>query len=345
MRRQIRGRGFAVSMASAFGLFSTQAGAQGQPPISVPDTTHPLATPPTDANANEQSPNEPDSYWARGEARTFASTAIDVGYLYLRPRVSLGYGKPFFRSIGIDANPQVSQTFLGGYAGIRASIPFLEFRAGARYIWAFQRQFLLHRSSYDRLQLEARDTARSQYIAGEAELTGTIPVGFGAILATGSVSYVTGIPKEANGVPTELNVYEETLRVIIKPPWVWRGRLGYAVRLGIEGRVSLGIVMDVIGVPGRSREIIRAGIVGAAALSDHLEVLGSFVPPIFSPDSIGFAGGDFGQLGIRYRWATDQPPETPAPRKPREPEAEKKKGEQASEQNRESEKTKETPAP
>ncbi len=314
-------RSLLVTLATT--LFAGRAAAQ-QAPVSVPETTPPVNVgpvtkddaPPPDKLDDATMPDL-QSYWARGDARPFVSTTIDAGYLYLRPRASFGYGKPFWKWIGVDLNPQVAQTFLGGYAGIRAAIPFVEFRAGARYVWAFQKQFLLPNSSYDRLALEARETERSQYLASEAEITATIPVGFGAILATGSLSYLTGVPKEVKGVPLELRVYDETLRVIIEPPWVWRTRLGYAVRLGREGRVSLGVVADFIGLPGRHREIVRAGIVGTAALSDHLEVLGSFVPPVFSPDAIGFAGGDFGQLGLRYRWASGQAPETPPPREPR----------------------------
>jgi len=239
------------------------------------------------------------SYWAKGEARPFVSTAIDIGYLYFRPRVSLGYGKPFWRWIGIDANPQASNRFLGGYAGLRAALPMLEFRLGARYVWEFQQSYLTPMDSYHRIDFESTTLGRSSYTALEGEITGGFPVGPGSILTILSGTMITG-------VPDNVDVYDETLRVISKPPYIWRGRLGYAVRLGVEGKVSVGVVADFLGLPDRGSDayVFRAGVIISAALSNHVEVLGSFVPPLISPDSIGVPGGDFAQLGVRFRWAT-----------------------------------------
>ncbi|MDP9002340.1 MAG: hypothetical protein M3O46_19790, partial [Myxococcota bacterium] len=50
--------------------------------------------------------------------------------------------------------------------------------------------------------------------------------------------------------------------------------------------------------------LYRGGVVASFAIDDHLEALGLLVVPIWSRDSLGIAGGDFGELGIRYRWAT-----------------------------------------
>jgi hypothetical protein len=40
-------------------------------------------------------------------------------------------------------------------------------------------------------------------------------------------------------------------------------------------------------------------------LSRALEVRGTFVPTVASPDRIGLVGGDFTELGLRWRWATE----------------------------------------
>jgi hypothetical protein len=50
----------------------------------------------------------------------------------------------------------------------------------------------------------------------------------------------------------------------------------------------------------------RAGVIASFAIDDHLEALGLLVLPVYGPDSIGIAGGDFGELGLRYRWASGQ---------------------------------------
>ena len=247
--------------------------------------------------ANPESDRHATGFWSRAPARAFAAVAIDAGYIYGRPRLSLGYGKPFAQWVGIDINPIASNRFLGGYAGLRAEIPFVDFRVGGRYTWAFQQAYLAPNAHYHRLDFESQDFPRSTYTSLEAEVTGVVPLGPGSFVAVASWSMLSG-------VPAGLYVYDESLRVIVNPPHVWRARLGYTFRFGTEGKIRVGPVVDVLGVPGRGEHIFRAGIIASAVLSDHIEVLGSFVPPVLSPDSIGIAGGDFGQLGVRYRWAS-----------------------------------------
>ena len=57
---------------------------------------------------------------------------------------------------------------------------------------------------------------------------------------------------------------------------------------------------------GQDSVVYRAGLLATFAIDDHLEAVGLLVIPVVSPDSIGIAGGDFGELGSRYRWATGQ---------------------------------------
>lgn len=220
--------------------------------------------------------------------------------------MSVGYGKPFWRWIGIDANPAVSNKYLAGYAGLRLALPIVELRAGARYTRDWAQSVLAPQNGYDRLEFESQTLGLASYTNLEAEATGGFPLGPGSILAIASGTYMTS-------VPSGVYVYDDTLRVITNPPWIWRGRLGYAVRLGVEGKVSLAVVGDLLGMPKRDALVLRVGLVGSAALSDHIEVIGSLIPPIASPDTLGVAQGDFAQLGIRYRWATGSPPDVREP--------------------------------
>jgi hypothetical protein len=272
------------------------------PPISGQETRSPTGQPGAE-DQEVDSDESSNSYWHRGHVRKFVATAIDLGYLYFRPRVSFGYGKPFWRWVGIDANPAVSNKYLAGYAGLRLALPILEIRAGARYTRDWSQSYLAPAPSYDRLAFESQALGLSSYTNLEAEATGGFPLGPGSVLAIASGTYMMG-------VPSGVYVYDDTLRVITNPPWIVRGRLGYAVRLGVEGKVSLAVVADLLDIPRRDALVLRAGIVGSAALSDHIEVIGSFIPPIASPDTLGVAQGDFAQLGIRYRWATGSPPDT-----------------------------------
>lgn len=239
-------------------------------------------------------------WWNEGEHRPFLSSTVDVGWVYLRPRLSAGYGKPFHSWAGIDVNPVVSGNGAGAYGGLRFVLPRLDVRAGARYVYSFNREYLNPQPSYDRLDLASTASgAQARVITYEAEAEFSLPGGPGDFIGLGSLSYV-------HNVPPNMYVFEETLRVIVDPPLVWRGRGGYVFRFGTYRQHSLGVVADVLNVPARHGDTtVRAGPVFRLVLSRHLEVRGSFVPTILSPDRLGLTGGDFTELGFRYRWATE----------------------------------------
>jgi hypothetical protein len=131
------------------------------------------------------------------------------------------------------------------------------------------------------------------------EADAALPVGPGSILLRGSVSYVTLVPERHA-------VFEETLHVIVEPPLVWRGRAGYVFTFGEHRQHSVGLVADFLDVPKRDdSETVRAGPVLRMTLSRRVDVRGTFVVPILTPDTIGLLGGDFTELGVRYRWATE----------------------------------------
>lgn len=237
--------------------------------------------------------------WDEGRVRKFAALTADVGFLYLRPRLSLGYGKPFQDWIGVDANPVAAGAGLGVYGGLRFALRWVDLRLGPRYFYSFSRYILAARDSYSRLDIDSMAGDKARTLTYEAELNASVPAGPGDILALGSASYVTGVSDDQA-------VFEETLRVIVRPPFVWRGRLGYGLRLGSHNQHSVGVVADILHVPKRDDSItVRAGPVLRIVLSRHFEVRGSFVVTVWSPDTIGLVGGDFTELGLRYRWATE----------------------------------------
>ncbi|HTA89256.1 MAG TPA: hypothetical protein VK745_06765 [Polyangiaceae bacterium] len=237
--------------------------------------------------------------WGELPPRTFVATTVDVGFVYARPRVSLGYGRPFTSWLGIDANPIASSAGLGLYGGLRFEIPHFDLRIGPRYFFAFQHTYLEPEESYRRLDLETAGGQRAVTLTYESELDANLPLGPGELLARGSVSYVTGVPRDQY-------VFEETLHVIVKPPLIWRARGGYAFHFGPSGQHSIGVVVDVLDVPKRDDSLtLRVGPVLRLLLSRRVEVRGSFVVTVVSPDSIGLVGGDFTELGVRYRWASE----------------------------------------
>jgi hypothetical protein len=271
--------------------------AEEQPPPPSLDSNPPLGIFPTPEDAL-MDPRMARS-WAESPSRYFVATTFDIGFIYVRPRVSLGYGRPFTKWIGIDANPVASGAGMGGYAGLRFAVPFGDLRVGPRYFYAFNHTDLELKDSYERLDLETASGENAKTLTYEAELDLAIPLGPGSLVARASVSYVTGVGDDRA-------VFEETLRLIVRPPLVWRARGGYAFRFGAYNQHTIGIVADILNVPKREDSItFRLGPVMRFVLSRRVELRGSFVVTLLSPDNIGLVGGDFTELGVRYRWASE----------------------------------------
>jgi hypothetical protein len=255
--------------------------------------------PPADGMSDNLVDAQSRRTWNEGNARFFFATTLDVGWVYLRPRVSLGWGKPFNSWFGIDVNPVFSGNGLGAYGGIRLSLPRFDIRVGPRYVSSFNRYYLNPQRSYSRLDLDSSINDQAKMFTMESEVEFSIPGGPGDFIGLFSGSYVAGVPDDKY-------VFEETLRIIVNPPLVWRARAGYVLRFGSYRQHSIGLVVDGLDVPKREdSKTVRFGPIVRIVLSRHVEVRGSFVPTVYSQDKLGIVGGDFTELGFRYRWATE----------------------------------------
>lgn len=295
--RQLHAR--IVSAAFAIALLGFGSGAQAAEPVGekFPDPEAPLSVLPTPEDALID-PKMARS-WGTLPARSFVATTMDMGFVYIRPRLSLGYGRPFTQWVGFDANPIAATSHLGAYAGARVEIPHLDFRIGPRYIRSFERTFLPEQQSYSRIDLERNTGNPAVTLTFEAELDLSAKLGPGLILARGSASYITGVPDNRA-------VFEETLHIIVDPPFVWRARLAYVFTFGARDQHSIGPAVDFLDVPKRhDSRTIRVGPIMRMQLSRRVEVRGSFIATVLSPDRIGRVGGDFTELGVRYRWASE----------------------------------------
>lgn len=248
-RHRMCGAFLALALALALALTLTwtrESRAQAVPSDNPSETPLPPEDPKA-ADAYEQRPPAeayamtPDPLidvkrlrsWNEGPARPFLATTLDVGWTYLRPRVSLGYGRPFGTWIGIDVNPIIAGAGLGAYGGLRLALPRFDLRVGPRYFASFNRNYVNPQLSYNRLDLDSTVGNPSRVVTLEAEAEASLPAGPGDIVALGSLSYVTG-------VPSGQLVFEETLHVIVAPPLVWRARGGYVIRFGSSRQHSIG---------------------------------------------------------------------------------------------------------
>ena len=285
---------------------TTPTGPASRPPIMLTqppgnfDPTPPLSLFPTPDDAL-MDPRMARS-WSGAPSRWFVATMVDVGFIYGRPRVSLGYGKPFTKSIGVDLNPVFNSGGVGVYGGGRLEIPYMDLRFGSRYWWLFGSWFLPEQDQYTRLDIAKQLGNKAKVLTHEAEVDFSIPAGPGNILARGSISYVADVPDGKA-------VFEPQLRVIVQKGLVWRARAGYAFRLGKYSQHSIGVVGDFLDVPTREdSKTVRVGPIIRFVLSRRVDIRGSFVTTVKSPDKIGLVGGDFTELGVRYRWASEPAP-------------------------------------
>lgn len=266
-------------------------------PLGTPDPNAPPSAEPSPSFFDALVDANMVRTWRDGKPRPFVASTVDLGFLYLRPRATLGYGKPHSKWVGIDANPIISREMWGFYGGMRMAFPHFELRAGARYSTAFTHSYLTPSPSISRLSLES-SLGAAHAMTLESEANAQIPVGPGHILLLTSVGYVSGVPAGSY-------ILEETFRIVVAPPWIVRGRAGYAIAFGSHDQVSVALVSDVVGVPERRTVVVRAGALIRFALSRTFELRGTFVPRLLSPDDIGLLDSDFTELGLRWRWATD----------------------------------------
>ena len=241
-------------------------------------------------------------YWNLGRVRWFAATTLEAGYAYVRPRFDFGYGQPYWKWVGVETYPLVALSGLGYYGGIHAVVPGLTLRVGSRYVLPFRRGLLPPQERYRRSDLDLDSGPRADYWAFEAEAVVTVPVSIGS-------AFMVLSGTRTQGVEEGYYLWEEGLRAIIDPPYIARARLGYLFSFGQNGAIRLGPAAEVLALPGRGEFIVRGGLLTSVLINAHLEAQFSLIPPIVSSDSIGLAGGDFGQLGVRFRWATDSTPE------------------------------------
>jgi hypothetical protein len=298
LSQRVRGAARGLGVFVAFGLMATasprRAVAADSFDVGVP-VTSPPATGGTESAVVAR-------YWQLGRARPFLGATVEAGVVYLRAKFMAGYGRPHWSWLGVEAAPLSGLGGVGYYNGLAAALPWLTLRAGTRYFYPYSRTLLAPRERYEASYLQLDSGPAGDYVAHEAEATLTAPLGHGSAFGV-----LSGIRTAL--VPEGYYLYEESLKVIIEPPYVWRARAGYLLAFGQNGSIRVGAAGDVIGMPGRDAVAVRAGLMASVHLSAKLEAQASFIPVLFSPDSLGLAGSDFGQLGIRYHWATGSDPD------------------------------------
>ncbi len=239
-------------------------------------------------------------YWQRGEPRWFVGGIVDFGYLYLRPSFQVGYGRPHWSWVGLELEPLISTSYIGGYLGLHAALPFIELRVGGRYVFTFSQSYLAPRQSYAPLDLESSAGPPSRSLALQAQLVLKIPLGPGDFRSVITGTYLAL-------VDDGFYVYDNILRLVAAPPWNWGATAGYRISFGPNASMYVQPMAELVHLVERQAFIVRAGAAVGAQLWPDLELRLRVLPQVYGPDPLGGKGGYTIQFGIRYRFATDAP--------------------------------------
>jgi hypothetical protein len=239
------------------------------------------------------------SYWDQGKARLFVSGRLEGG-LYAKPQVAVGYGQPHWFNATAEAYAISTMSFGAGYAGLRGTLPFLDLRVGTRYTFSYYRSLLPVKAHYVAEDVSTPNGPLARYRSLETELTGIVPILDGFLFPVITVYRIVDIPAGNY-------LFDESLRGVLEPPWIMGFRLGYVKNFGHDGFFKVGVLSELIVLPGRSDDIVRIGPAADVQITDHLDAQGTVTFVVSSPDSLGIWNGPFGVLGLVYRWASGDP--------------------------------------
>lgn len=261
-----------------------------------------LAYPDT-ARARNGNPIEPPEalirtdYWSDGRPRLFASSRLEGGLVFAKPQVAVGYGQPFWTWVGIEAYALTTNAVGAGYVGIRGALPFANVSFGVRDSYSYIRSFLPIKTHYTADDVSSPTGDHARYLTVEAEAFGVFPAPGGYALLAPALYAVTDAPPNRY-------LYEESLRGVMEPPFIWALRFGYVLAFGHDEFAKAGALVEIVGLPGRGEAIVRAGPAATVALTNQLDLTGVFSMVLSSPDSLGLWHGPFGEIGFRYCFAS-----------------------------------------
>jgi hypothetical protein len=230
--------------------------------------------------------------WKNEERRPFVAATVDAGLPYAQPTLFVGWGQPHWQWAGVEARVGTTATFAHAFVGLHAALPFLDASFGVRETQSFRWPLLVRRDSYEADAHEGEGNAR--YRAIDLEVSGVLPFPAGFLLWDALVVRTLAVSPDRD-------VYEESLRAIIRPPVGAIGRLAYAARVG---RVSFGPLAEVVLLPQRAGPVVRAGAVVSVQCTPHLDALFALTLPVASPDALAIVDASSGMLGVRWRWAS-----------------------------------------
>lgn len=234
------------------------------------------------------------AYWSEAPARLFAAGVLDVG-TSVRGRALLGWGKPHWTWGGIEL--EGASTTDTGLAAVRARLALVVADVGVAYrrTYAYRRTFVPEGDHFTTEGLEGRPKAHYQSL--DIDVWGLIPAGSGFVQWEVETVRLYGVRK---GV----DLYEEWLRAVVRPPVTTDARLAYAYTFW-DGRANVGLMGEWLWLGGRG-QAYRVGPLLGFTFTPHWEVNALLTTPVSSPDDLRFFHGLYGTVRVRWRFATGE---------------------------------------
>lgn len=233
----------------------------------------------------------PSAHWGSSKARPFLAGLADAGGL-LRTKWMVGYGKPHWMWAGVEGEGVTTSEM--GLSTVRARLAFLIVDAAVAYrkTWSYRRSWVDREASYRDDDLRGGDKAA--YHSLDLWLWGLIPVGSGYFDWEVESVHLLGVPRGKD-------LYEEWLRVVVRPSWAVAGRFGY-VQTFKKGRLGFGVLGEWIW-PGPRASTYRVGPLVNYAFNPRWDIALLMTTVVKSPDELSFYNGLWGTLRARYRFA------------------------------------------
>jgi hypothetical protein len=236
----------------------------------------------------------PREYWSGGRLRPFAAVVLDAG-ASVRGRLMLGYGKPHWTWAGLEL--EAASTSDTAITAVRARIALVVADIGLAYrrTQAYRRTWIEREPRYTDADLKGRP--RADYRSLDLDVWGLIPAGSGFVQWELEAVRLYDIPRHRD-------VYEEWLRVPIRPPWATAARLAYGYTFW-DGRAAVGALSEALWLGGRGA-LYRVGPLVSYVFTPHWEATVLLTTPVSSPDELDFFTGLYGTVRVRWKFASGE---------------------------------------
>lgn len=244
--------------------------------------------------------DEPKDHWEGGEPRPFLAAVVDLGTSE-HAMVAAGFGRPHGMWGGLLARGFLTNDFAAARVGGRIDLQALGLEAGLRVNRSFRHLLLPEQDVHHALPTLHGYTSRVLDLSA----SGGLPLGPGfAIYEVLGVRYLS-----SHGA---VDVYDELLRVVYRPPWLATASVGWLASLR-DGALLAGARAQWAFETGRGGDpFVRVGPVVYWRLWPHLALAGELLYPVSTPDRLGFLDPIQAFLVMEFTAATgDRPPRFP----------------------------------